>query len=305
MGMRHGETKVAGDKAFARIRKHGRRGPFGRRSASKSLCAVLAAAMLVFARAGLYGCSASGGSSDRTPVRLQIFAANSLSGAMAEATAAYSQTHSWVSFADTQFLSSGDLAMQLRVGAYADVIISASSDKMDIVESFGGIKEGTRFNLFDNNLILVTRKGSEITADTLEEAIGKGYSICIGDETVPAGNYARQVLYSLGAYTKPEGQGGFYVGIAPLLDSSVGNVCKHVETGDADIGIVYSSDIYRFENLDTICSISEGACDNIVYPAAICSISDNEAAAQEFLTWCRSDATAVAIWQRWGFEMSR
>ncbi len=213
MGMRHGETKVAGDKAFARIRKHGRRGPFGRRSASKSLCAVLAAAMLVFAGAGLYGCSASGGSSDRTPVRLQIFAANSLSGAMAEATAAYSRTHSWVSFADTQFLSSGDLAMQLRVGAYADVIISASSDKMDTVESFGGIKEGTRFDLFDNNLILVTRKGSGITADTLGEAIGKGYSICIGDETVPAGNYARQVLYSLGHTRNPKAKAASTLGL--------------------------------------------------------------------------------------------
>ena len=60
-------------------------------------------------------------------VQLQIFAANSLSKAMAEIQELYTKTHGWVTFADTQFKSSGDLNAMLEAGAYADIEITASN----------------------------------------------------------------------------------------------------------------------------------------------------------------------------------
>ena len=64
-------------------------------------------------------------------VELQLFAANSLSKAMDAVQALYVQDHDWVTFKDTQYLSSGELNEQLAGGAYADVLISASKGKMD------------------------------------------------------------------------------------------------------------------------------------------------------------------------------
>ena len=64
-------------------------------------------------------------------VELQLFAANSLSKAMDAVQQLYTQDHDWVTFKDTQYLSSGELNEQLAGGAYADVLISASKGKMD------------------------------------------------------------------------------------------------------------------------------------------------------------------------------
>ena len=58
-------------------------------------------------------------------VELQLFAANSLSKAMDAVQELYTQDHTWVTFKDTQYLSSGELNEQLAGGAYADVLISA------------------------------------------------------------------------------------------------------------------------------------------------------------------------------------
>ena len=64
-------------------------------------------------------------------MELQLFAANSLSKAMDAVQELYTQDHTWVTFKDTQYLSSGELNEQLAGGAYADVLISASKGKMD------------------------------------------------------------------------------------------------------------------------------------------------------------------------------
>ena len=106
-----------------------------RKSARRAFAA--AAAMLVVGALGLFGCSSSEGepsgdvAGGREPVELQVFAANSLSKAMEEAQALYVEQNPHVTFADTQYLGSGDLNAQLQAGAYADLLISASSGKMD------------------------------------------------------------------------------------------------------------------------------------------------------------------------------
>ncbi len=265
---------------------------------ARVLCVVLAF--------GVTGCSSDTtvADEDREQVRLQIFAANSLTEAMQEATDAYSASHPWVSFSDTQFLSSGDIGSQVTAGAYADVIITASSDTMDVPDSASLIEQDTRFNLFTNDLVVASLAGSGVEISSLEDIATMGYSLSVGDESVPAGNYACQALYSIGAYTSSTGRGGFFTSIAPMLASSVGNVCKYVEAGEVDLGIVYRSDLYRFSSLAIVYQIPSSLHDDIVYPAAVCSISNHAEDAQEFLDWCATDSEALSIWQAWGFDMA-
>ena len=93
-------------------------------------------------------------------VELQLFAANSLSKAMDAVQELYTQDHDWVTFKDTQYLSSGELNEQLAGGAYADVLISASKAKMDEAVDGGYVDEATRFDLFKNDLVMVTGENS-------------------------------------------------------------------------------------------------------------------------------------------------
>ena len=248
--------------------------------------------------------SSSAANASKDPVTLQIFAANSLTEAMDNAIEIYKTSHPWVSFRDSQYLSSGDLNAQLQSGAYADVLISASADKMDIAQSKGLIVSDTRRDLFNNDLVVCARQNSGYRISSLSDVVSGGYKLAVGDESVPAGNYACQSLYSVGAYTSAEGRGGFFVGISPLLDSSVGNVCKHVQSGQVDLGIVYLSDLYRFPGLEIVYEIPESVHDRIIYPGAICTTSSKQEAAQEFLTWCKNDTDAISVWQQWGFAMA-
>ena len=296
---------------------------------------IVMAAACAFAMVGafaLFGCSSNQTKADEPKadepkaesheaVELQLFAANSLSKAMDAVQQLYVQDHDWVTFKDTQYLSSGELNEQLAGGAYADVLISASKAKMDEAVEGGYVDEATRFDLFKNDLVMVTGENSELatkSADqsfTLEDVATGDYAVAVGDESVPAGNYADQALSTVGCYTDPSaktgaditGKGGTFDG-TPLdgkvnLQTSVGNVCKQAESGAVDVAFVYSSDVARFTGVKTIGTVPADTHKKIIYPAAICKDSKQAEAAQEFLDWATTNADAKKLWQEWGFEL--
>ena len=250
-------------------------------------------------------------------VELQIFAANSLSAAMPEVQALFTEK-TGCTFADTQFLSSGDLNAQLEGGAYADVLISASKGKMDAAEEGGLINADTRVNMFVNDLVIVTAEGNnDITEVTLEDVASGDYTVAVGDSSVPAGNYANQSLSTVGLWAEADGKvgseakgtDGEYTGALAgdgmvLLASKVGDVCSYAQTGDADLAFVYSSDVYRFGGVKVVCVVPADTHKNIVYPAALTSQCANTEAAQAFVDFCMTDPDALAIWQSYGFELA-
>ena len=251
------------------------------------------------------------------PVELQVFAANSLSKAMEEVQAAYIEDgHSNVTFADTQYKSSGELNEMLGAGSYADLLISASKGSMDTAVKEGYVDEGTRVDMFKNDLVIVSKEGSGLKDVTLQDIADGKYTFCVGDESVPAGNYADQALSTVGVYI-PSGDdegktgkdisgknGSFAKGYNPVLDTSVGNVCKHAQAGDVDVAFVYTSDVYRFGGVEIVGTVPADTHKSIVYPGAITSQSKNVEATQEFLDWCQNSEKAQEIWQKWGFELA-
>lgn len=288
----------------------------------KKYSRIMIAAVCAFAMVGvfaLFGCTSTEQPTEEAQpteeqheaVELQIFAANSLSKAMEDVQALYQEDHDWVTFADTQYKSSGELNEMLGAGSYADILISASKSSMDDAVSSGYIDEDTRFDMFVNDLVIVSREGSGLENVTLEDIAAGTYTVAVGDESVPAGNYAAQALSTVGAYVDPSGQtgaditgkGGEFVGITPVLDTSVGNVCQHAQTGDVDVAIVYTSDVYRFGGVEIVGEIPADTHKNIVYPAAVTADSTQAEAADEFLQWCITNAEAKRIWQEWGFEL--
>ena len=283
---------------------------------SRRAFAAVAALSLVSAM-GVTGCSSSEAGNETTaggqePVELQIFAANSLSKAMEDIQALYTEQNPHVTFADTQYKGSGELNEMLGGGAYADLLITASSGSMDTAVEKAYVDEGSRITMFTNDLVIVASENSDIESVTLQDIADGKYTVAVGDESVPAGNYACQALSTVGAYADPSGKtgaeitgkGGSFVGITPILQTSVGNVCKQAQSGDVDVAIVYSSDVYRFGGVKVVGEIPADAHKNILYPGAVTAQSKHKEAADAFLQWCLSDPDAQKIWNEWGFELA-
>ena len=297
---------------------------------------IVVAAVCAFAMVGAFaltGCSSNSSSSteqkpdttqteqsadnNKEQVELQVFAANSLSKAMEEVEAAYiADGHTNVSFADTQYKASGELNEMLGAGSYADLLISASKGSMDTAAEKGYVDSSTRVDMFKNDLVMVSKEGTDLKDVTLQDIADGKYTFCVGDESVPAGNYACQSLSTVGVYLPPasdegktgkdiSGKGGTFAdGFAPVLDTSVGNVCKHAQSGDVDVAFVYTSDVYRFGGVQIVGTVPADTHKNIVYPGAVTSNCKNTEATQEFLDWCLSSDKAQEIWQKWGFELA-
>lgn len=282
--------------------------------AKKVFAAFAAFACCALVAVALTGCQQEQKKED---VQLQVFAANSLSKAMEEVQQAYIEDgHSNVSFADTQYKASGELNEMLGAGSYADLLISASKGSMDTAVKEGYVDEGTRTDMFKNDLVMVAKEGSGLSNVTLDDIASGKYSICVGDDSVPAGNYAAQALSTVGLYTPTgddagktgkdiSGKGGTYSSALKVVtDTSVGNVCKHAQSGDVDIAFVYTSDVYRFGGVEIVGTVPGNTHKNIVYPGAITEDCKNVDATKEFLDWCLNSDKAKEIWQKWGFELA-
>ncbi len=303
---------------------------------SKALIAGLCAVALV-GTMGLAGCTQDNGSQNSSQganseqqntaeptasepaeeVVLQIFAANSLTKAMADAQALYTEQHPNVKFGDTQYEGSGTLNEMLGAGQYADILITASKGTMDTAEENGYVDAATRQTMFTNQLVIVTKAGGPLVGQdiTLEQIAAGNYTLSVGDENVPAGNYAAQSLSTVGAYTEPDGATGadatgkggeWSASLLPKITfgAKVGDVCKYAETGDVDIALVYTSDVYRMGGAEICSIVPDDTHKAIVYPGAVTAQSENAQAAADFLEWCMTDDDCAKIWQEWGFDIA-
>ena len=238
---------------------------------------------------------------------LQIFAANSLEKALPEVQKLYTE-QTGVEFADTQFKASGDLVEQLKGGAIVDLLITASKGTMDKAEEGKLIDADTRIKMFNNDLVVVAAEGADVKVAAVEDVAADDIaSIAIGDPaTVPAGKYTCQALYAAGLYSAEEGVDGEFadeIKDKVMLADKVGTCASYVSTGDATIGFVYSSDVYRYEGIEAIFTVPADMHKDIVYPGAVCTDAPNAEAAKAFLDFCMTDPDALDIWSEYGFEV--
>jgi molybdate transport system substrate-binding protein len=230
----------------------------------------------------------------QTRVTLTVSAAASLKDALAEAEAAYRQSHANIGFVNN-FASSGTLAEQINQGAPVDVFLSAASRPMDDLESKGLIAAGTRRNLLRNTLVLIAPPDSRLR-DFQGLADPSIRSIALGDPaSVPAGQYARQTLAALHLLEQ--------LNAKLVFGSDVRQVLTFVETANADAGLVYSTDAQASGKVRVVAAAPESAHDPIVYPAAVVKGSRGEEAARKFVEYLGSPA-ALTIFVRHGFTIA-
>ncbi|MEK3934484.1 molybdate ABC transporter substrate-binding protein [Sporosarcina sp. FSL W7-1349] len=243
----------------------------------------------------LFGCSGGGSENAQTPeVELLVSAAASLTDALTDIQRTYESQHEGVTLI-FNFGSSGKLATQIEQGAPVDVFLSASEKDMDKLGAKGLVVDDSRVDFTSNSLVLISAKDSTLEIPSFKKIdLGSIQHFAIGEpETVPVGRYSKEVFEHLGLWEPLQEK--------LVLGSDVRQVLTHVEMGNADLGVVYSSDAVISDKVKVLAKADDEWHSPIIYPGAIIRESEHEKAAQSFLDYLMSDKGLETL-RKYGFK---
>jgi len=130
------------------------------------------------------------------------------------------------------YASSGTLARQISQGAPADLYISANTRWADWTVEALDLPPDAASDLLQNRLVVIA--GSDLPKTALKDFQPNGI-LALGDPAhVPAGQYAKQALQSLGQWTRLQP--------AFVYTANVRVALAFAERGEVDAAIVYQSD---------------------------------------------------------------
>jgi molybdate transport system substrate-binding protein len=226
------------------------------------------------------------------PIRLTVSAAISLTESLQAIRSLYQSRAPNVSIT-FNLGASGILQQQIEQGAPVDIFISASPREMNALQSRHLILDGTRQNLLENTLVLISpvRSSNVSGFESLTQPSVRRIAMA-NPESVPAGMYARQTLESVGIYNR----------ILPkiIFAEDVRQTLAYVETGNVDAGIVYSTEARLSKAVKVVAVAPETSHEPIVYPVAIVKDSRHVAQAEAFVQFLMG-SQAQAIFRRVGF----
>lgn len=229
---------------------------------------------------------------------IAVFAAASLTDAFTELGELFAEKYpdADVTF---NFASSSALATQINEGAPAHVFASADLAQMKVVVDAGNA-EGDRLFATNKPVVVVPKSGSPVA--TFEDLAKPGVRLVLAAPEVPVGRYSREILTK--ASTVPGGvSADFSDKVLANLQSNEANVravLTKVQLGEADAGIVYSTDAAIAA--DTVTVIEVPVAFNVVaqYPIATVDDSNNSSGAAAFVEFILS-SEGQAVLSKYGF----
>lgn len=245
------------------------------------------------AAAALLWVGGCGEAEPRAGEPLVVSAASSLRDALTELSAAFEVEHPGVEVAHN-FGGSGSLKQQIRQGAGVDVFVAAAERDLDELMAQGRVDASTLRIVAGNELVLVARpaargiRGFEDLAGPAVERVSLG-----APGSVPAGEYARQVLERLGLWER----------VAPraVLAANVRQVLAYVERGEVDAGLVYRTDALASTDVRVVATAPPDSHAPIRYPAAAVADSRHPELARRYLDFLAGPA-AQEVLRRHGFS---
>ncbi|GMB01620.1 molybdate ABC transporter substrate-binding protein [Pelosinus sp. IPA-1] len=266
----------------------------------KSRLLVFLMAALLIVAAMTTGCGGEKSAAPATPpqkVELNVSAAVSLKDALAEIQKNYEAKNSNIKLV-YNLGASGALQKQIEQGAPADIFISAAPKQMNDLEEKNLVNKATRKNLVENKLVIIVPTASTLNITKYEDLTkDEVQKLSIGETaSVPAGQYAQEVLKKLGIWDKIQNKA--------VLAKDVRTVLTYVETGNVEAGIVYKTDAASSDKVKIVATAPEGSHQPILYPIAILSGTKQQKAAEDFLTYL-STPECKAIFEKYGFTMSK
>ena len=243
---------------------------------------------------------------------VNVFAAASLGAVMAELESSYEAANPEVDIV-VNADSSGALLTQIQEGAPCDIFFSAAQKQMDELQGANMVVDGTRTNVVNNQLVVVTQPDSETAVTGLAD-IAKAGSIALADGSVPVGKYTRQAMISLGLLAKVDDPATITTqevseqlgGVEISEQGNVSKVLAAVEEASCEVGTTYLSDTVGHEdNIKILETVGYDVTGDIIYPVAQIVNRDADdaetAAATDFIAYITND-DAKALYQKYGFD---
>jgi molybdate transport system substrate-binding protein len=223
--------------------------------------------------------SASGASN----TELLVSAAISLKEPLREIGARFEQRHPGVRVV-FNWGGSGALQQQIEHGAPVDVYISAAAKQMDQLEAKGLLLDETRRTFATNLLVLIAPSVRRSDLTSLKDLTKSEIKhIAIGNpRTVPAGQYAREMLLSAGLWAM----------LLPKLifTEHVQQALAYVARGEVDAGLVYATDAQSAGGVvRVVANATEGSAPLVRYPIAVITTSRRAALARAFVDLALSE----------------
>jgi molybdate transport system substrate-binding protein len=230
------------------------------------------------------GATAARGTATAT---LQVFAAASLTGAFAEIGTRFAAAPGGAPVV-FNFGGSNQLATQIGEGAPADVFASANRPQMQVAIDSGRIVSGTQQTFVRNRLVVVLPGDNRAGITNLQDLARPGVKLVLAAREVPIGQYSLDFL------DKAEAEGSHGEGFREAVlanvvsyEENVRSVLAKVTLGEADAGIVYTSDaasvggtgaaaVRQIDIPDALNTVAQ-------YPIAVLQDSPNGALAHAFV----------------------
>ncbi|WP_258394419.1 molybdate ABC transporter substrate-binding protein [Paenibacillus sp. MDMC362] len=194
------------------------------------------------------------------------------------------------------FGGSGSLGQQLEQGAPVDLFISAATEPMNRLVEKGIVQSDAVQLMFRNALVLIEPAGKQNVKQLPDLLKPEVRVLAIGQpDTVPAGEYAKEALQNEGLWDDVESKA--------VYAKDVTQVLAYVESGNADAGFVYKTDLKSSAKATLALEVDPDKHQPIEYPAAVPSNAKHPKEAEALLEFMRNPEIRD-IFTEAGFEVA-
>ncbi|MDD6119813.1 MAG: molybdate ABC transporter substrate-binding protein [Selenomonadaceae bacterium] len=271
---------------------------------SKKLTTALA--LMVSAAFLVTGCSgqsastsssSSSSSSGGSQKVLHVSAAASLTNVMQDIAKEYEQQHPGVKV-EFNFGSSGALQQAIENGGQSDLFVSAAQKQMNALEKAGLLADGTRQDLFINDVVLIVPKDSKKDIKSFEDLnTDKVQKLALGEpKGVPVGQYSEQIFTYMKNLDAMKAKA--------VYGTDVRQVLSWIEQGEADAGLVYATDAAITDGVKVVAKAPADSHKPIIYPVSVLKDSKQLDLAKDFEQFLLND-TSKALFEKYGFTMAK
>ena len=234
--------------------------------------AVLLLATVTACGSGSSGSSSSSGDSSGAAkdTTLTVYAASSLTSTFTELGKKFEASHQGVKVSFS-FGGSSDLVAQIQQGAPADVFASADTKNMDKAVADKAV-EGVPAKFASNTLEIAVPPDNPAGVSSLKDLGKAGTKVVVCAPEVPCGAAAQTVEKSSGVSIKPVSE-----------EQAVADVLTKVESGEADAGLVYVTDVKAAADKVKGVTFPESAAAVNTYPIVALAKSKNADLAKAFV----------------------
>jgi molybdate transport system substrate-binding protein len=236
---------------------------------------------------------ADSGQTTSNPKVIRVSAGVGLKDALYAIQKAYSRLEPGVGL-EFNFAASGFLRKQIEQGAPVDLFLAPGRQHLQALLDGGFTDEQNSCALLGNDLAMIVAREKAGSIKNFSDLVDEVKTLAVGQpDFVPVGKYARETLTHLGLWNELKDR--------VVYGKSVRQVLVYVDSGNADAGLVFSSDTKLLTSGSVVALAPAESHSPIVFSMAGIRGSKHPAELKAFMAFLKGPK-AAAIFTDFGFR---